>query len=92
MQKKILIGFGVAAVLLVVFGIMAYRVSVGFIETSALVAHTHEVMGLLQSIEASIDEAETSQRGYVITGQARAATRGARMAISRASPTSVAWP
>lgn len=37
-------------------------------EANAWVNHTHEVLGTLQAVRSSLLEAETSQRGFIITG------------------------
>jgi signal transduction histidine kinase/ActR/RegA family two-component response regulator len=68
MSKRVLIGFAVASVLLLLFGYAAFDVTRGSMKTSALVAHTHEVVATLESTLATLAEAESSQRGYILTG------------------------
>jgi two-component system, sensor histidine kinase and response regulator len=65
------LALSVSAALLIVIAI----VSVSFYNTSASldasrwVAHTYDVLSLLEQTRAHIEAAETAQRGYVITGQ-----------------------
>ncbi len=66
--KKIATGFGATMAILVIIGFFSYRSTAKFIETSGMVAHTHKVLGRLRNLLAAILDAETSQRGYIITG------------------------
>lgn len=50
-------------------GIISYLNTKTLREDSKLVAHTHEVLQSLNSILSSMKDAETGQRGYVLTGQ-----------------------
>ncbi len=48
---------------------MVYRSESGSIQDTAWVAHTHRVLDVLNQILLSLDDAETAQRGYIITGK-----------------------
>ncbi|WP_187806950.1 CHASE3 domain-containing protein [Aquipseudomonas alcaligenes] len=54
-------------VMLFVAGI-SYRNTLNLLETSHWVAHTHEVMAQLSSLLSIMQDAETGQRGYLLTG------------------------
>lgn len=67
----IVAGFAAALALLVTLGVITYRVTSGLVEENNWVAHTYQVIGLLEDAETAITSAETAQRGYVITGDER---------------------
>lgn len=54
-------------VMLFVAGI-SYRNTLNLLETSRWVAHTHEVMAQLSNLLSVMQDAETGQRGYLLTG------------------------
>ncbi len=64
------VAFGLAAVLLffVVSGCVSYWNTQTLSRNAQLVAHTHEVITDLTDILSLMQDAETGQRGYVITG------------------------
>jgi CHASE3 domain sensor protein len=66
--RKIALGFGLSVVILLVVGAVAYRSTDVLIETNASVAHTHLVLEDVAQILSLLKDAETSQRGFVITG------------------------
>jgi methyl-accepting chemotaxis protein len=68
---KILFGFGLALLILAVVGAMSYRSTTLLIDNSDWVAHSHRVVETLESVVAQMTNAETGQRGYLLTGQER---------------------
>jgi signal transduction histidine kinase len=61
------VGFGVAIIALVISAAVSYR-NVREIEVNeALVTHTHQVLERVLTIFSSVKDAETGQRGYIIT-------------------------
>jgi methyl-accepting chemotaxis protein len=66
--SKILAGFGFVLAIFILVGIVSYRNQQAQTEHARLVAHTHEVIVTLTRLFSGIQDAETSQRGYVITG------------------------
>jgi methyl-accepting chemotaxis protein len=66
--KKIAAGFALSFVLLVVVGAVAYTSINKLTTTSRWITHTHEVLEHIASVLSSLKDAETGQRGYVITG------------------------
>jgi methyl-accepting chemotaxis protein len=69
--SKIGLGFGVALAVLVVVGGVSYSSTVKLIDSAEWVQHTHEVITRLQEVLSSLKDAETGQRGYIITGEDR---------------------
>ncbi|HEV7441673.1 MAG TPA: CHASE3 domain-containing protein [Steroidobacteraceae bacterium] len=61
-------GFAFALACLGVVGLVSYLSVVRLNENAAWVAHTHEVLGRLESLIAGATDSETAERGYVITG------------------------
>jgi len=66
---KIGTGFALALAILIVIGAVAYRGIAKLTDTSDWVDHTHQVLGTLESVLATMTNAETGQRGYVLTGE-----------------------
>lgn len=69
LSKQISIGIGIAVVLLVVNAIVSYGSISQLIENERLVSHTHQVIGELESMFSTVKDAETGQRGYLLTGE-----------------------
>src|SRR5882757_8052698 len=67
--RKVGIGFAVAIIALIVVGIVGYRASVSLIANDERVAHTQQVRRQIQVLLTDLINAETGQRGYVITGK-----------------------
>jgi methyl-accepting chemotaxis protein len=66
---KILLGFGLVLLILTVVGGISYRNTVKFIDDSEWVAHTHRVVESLGTLVCLMTDAETGQRGYLLTGR-----------------------
>lgn len=66
--RKIAAGFILAFLLLLVIGAVAYRSIDVLTNTSRLRAHTHEVLENISEMLSLLKDAETGQRGYIITG------------------------
>ena len=65
---KIGVGFGIALAIFVIVGAVAYRSVTQQTEAADWVAHTREVQTVLADLLSNLQDAETGQRGYVITG------------------------
>ncbi|AFZ02831.1 response regulator [Calothrix sp. PCC 6303] len=68
---KIGISFAVALSVLTGLGIVAYQATYNLIENSKLQAHTYQVIIQIQKLVSQINDAEVSQRGYLITNEKR---------------------
>jgi len=65
---KIGIGFGIVLTIFVIVGAVAYRSVVRQTDTANAVTHTYAVENELTQLLSSLQDAETGQRGYLITG------------------------
>jgi methyl-accepting chemotaxis protein len=66
--RKLAAGFGLAALTLVVIAVVSYRNTHSLIENDAWVTHTHQVRTEIADLLSELKDAETGQRGYIITG------------------------
>jgi methyl-accepting chemotaxis protein len=66
--RKIAAGFALSLVLLIGIGSVAYTSLTKLTSTSQWVTHTHEVLEHIAGVLSLLKDAETGQRGYVITG------------------------
>ena len=66
--KKMALGFGLSFVLLMVIGGLSYRGVDTLTRTSYMVAHTHEALDHVSSLSSTLKDAETAQRGFLLTG------------------------
>ena len=69
LERKTEIAIALMLSLLLGIGFVSYRSSTEFIHSSAQVVHSREVRGSLQRILSLIEEIESGQRGYIITGE-----------------------
>jgi len=67
-RTKISVGFGFTLAIFLVVGIVAYRSVTQQTEAADWVAHTREVQNQLTQVLSNLQDAETGQRGYLITG------------------------
>jgi methyl-accepting chemotaxis protein len=66
--RRVAAGFALSFALLAVIGTVAYR-SIGTLETTRVaVEHTHVVLQRIADVLSLLKDAETGQRGFVITG------------------------
>jgi PAS domain S-box-containing protein len=68
MEKKVWVGFAAALSLLLLVGITAYTEVLKLRNNDAWVDHTHQVISSLRKVQSLVSDAETGQRGYLITG------------------------
>ena len=66
--RKLALGFAIAVLTLAVIGFSGYRSTTHLIENDQWVTHTHEVRTKLADLVSLLKDAETGQRGFVITG------------------------
>lgn len=67
-EKKIAAGFALLLASLLAVGFISYRNTRKLIRDSNLVAHSNDVLDELEGTLSAITDAETGQRGYIITG------------------------
>ena len=69
--KKIGGGFAVAVSIFTIVSVISYSGLSTLTETASWVAHTHEVLEELDHILSGLQNSETGQRGYLLTGEER---------------------
>ncbi len=65
---KINAGFALALAVVVLIGVVSYRAMTRSLMNSEAVAATQEVIASLQRAQSLLNDAESAQRGYIITG------------------------
>jgi methyl-accepting chemotaxis protein len=69
--KRLGAGFGLALLLLVLIAGVSYWSLSRLVDSASWVAHTHEVLENLEGVLSLLKDAETGQRGFLVTGQER---------------------
>ncbi|HEX3479112.1 MAG TPA: CHASE3 domain-containing protein [Kofleriaceae bacterium] len=70
-SRRLAVGFAVIVVAFAIVAVTGLRTTQSLIANDELVSHTHEVRTQLNKLLAALIEAETSERGFVITGADR---------------------
>lgn len=68
--RQIALGFGIIFAILIAASIASFRSIAGQAETALSVSNTHRVLENLEALLSELKDAETGQRGYIITGDA----------------------
>ncbi|HEV3342186.1 MAG TPA: CHASE3 domain-containing protein [Pirellulales bacterium] len=68
---RILAGFSLALLILLTVGAISYRSTKVLTDNADWVTHSHRVLESLENAIAQMTNAETGQRGYLLTGQER---------------------
>jgi methyl-accepting chemotaxis protein len=66
--RRLVAGFGLAGLTLLLVAFVSYRNITGLIENNGLVEHSHQVRIELANLLSELKDAETGQRGYLLTG------------------------
>jgi CHASE3 domain sensor protein len=66
--RKLAFGFALPVAILLVVGGVTYRTTDMLIENDHMVTHTHQVLETMAHALSLMKDAETGQRGYVLTG------------------------
>ncbi|MGB8843241.1 MAG: CHASE3 domain-containing protein [Aliidongia sp.] len=66
--RRLVTGFGLAGLTLAVIALVSYRSITGLIENDGWVEHSNQVRIELAILLSEMKDAETGQRGYVLTG------------------------
>jgi methyl-accepting chemotaxis protein len=67
--QKIAAGYALALLIFISVEVITYQNITEFIDTNKWVEHTHKVLEHLDNILSSLQDAETGQRGFIITGE-----------------------
>src|SRR5882757_9581440 len=68
-DKGLVIGAGLVIALLIVDAALSYKNTRELNKHAQLVTHTNEVLVALEEVVSTTKDAETGQRGYIITGE-----------------------
>ena len=68
LRNKINIPIGLALAILAIVGVVSYHSVTRLDDSAYWVDHTHEVLGTIEAVKANIEDAKSSQRGYIISG------------------------
>ncbi len=68
LNKKVTAGFAVALAVMGIAEFISYRSTDRLVETSRQVNHTQQVLDALGTVLITMDDAETGQRGFLLTG------------------------
>jgi methyl-accepting chemotaxis protein len=66
--KRIWTGYGLSMIVVVALGVISYRSTTVLLQTGRQVTHTYQVLQQIEQIFSELKDAETGQRGYIITG------------------------
>lgn len=69
LERQIPVAFGSALVLLIALSFLSYLSVSNLLETSRVVRHTRDVISELDNALSDLKDAETGQRGFLITGE-----------------------
>jgi len=69
LNSKITAGFGAALAILAIVEFISYRSTNQLVETSRQLTHSQRVLESLGAVLTTMDDAETGQRGYMLTGK-----------------------
>jgi CHASE3 domain sensor protein len=70
-KRNLVIGFGVSLLLLIISSVASYTSIRKLTESARLVDHTNEVIQKLEEALSVLKDAETGQRGFLLTGDER---------------------
>ncbi|RYY71280.1 MAG: response regulator [Chitinophagaceae bacterium] len=68
LKRNLLIGFGISLLILILSSSASYMSIRNLLESSRLVNHTNVVVSRLEEVLSTVKDAETGQRGYLLTG------------------------
>jgi len=66
--RKITFGFSLSIIIVAALGGVSYRNSSILLRTTGWVAHSYEVRVQIDRVQSVLADAETGQRGYLLTG------------------------
>src|ERR1044072_4682434 len=68
-KRNLIIGYGITLLLLIISAVASYISIPNLVSSAELVNHTNEVQKKVEKVIANLVDAETGQRGFLITGQ-----------------------
>lgn len=70
LRNNLRIGLGISLLILFITSLASYLSIKNLISSADMVAHSNEVMNNLDGVISTLKDAETGQRGYLLTGEA----------------------
>ncbi len=70
-KRNLVVGYGLSLTLLIISAAASYVSIVNLLRSADNVNHTQEVAGKLEKVLSALKDAETGQRGYLLTGDDR---------------------
>jgi methyl-accepting chemotaxis protein len=70
-QAKLILGFAIGPIILAIIGWVAYVNTMSLVESRMLQQHTYQVLQQAEVISKLLVDAETGQRGFLLTGAER---------------------
>lgn len=68
-ERRILAGFSLVFIGILIIGAVSYRNTTILIENSRLDTRSHDLLQLLNTVDVAMDEAENNHRRYLVTGE-----------------------
>src|ERR1700689_2486336 len=68
---RILAGYFIGLLIFGLVGVVSYRSTTDLVASADTVTHSHQVKEALSAVRSSFVNAETGQRGFVLTGEDR---------------------
>src|ERR1700674_1736874 len=68
LRNKINIPIGLALAILAIVGVVSYENVTRLDDSANWADQTQEVLGTIEAVKANIEDAKSSQRGYIISG------------------------
>src|ERR1700742_1384328 len=69
-DRNLRLGYGISIVVLLVVGLVSWLTLQSLLQSNRQVAHSDDVMQKLEELLSTIKDAETGQRGYLLSGRA----------------------
>src|SRR5438045_4983691 len=67
-ERKVRVGYAIALALLLILGVVLYQTTLKFRQTERWESQIEAELAKLEEISSQLKDAETGQRGYLITG------------------------
>jgi len=67
-ERRLVAGLGLVFAIAASVGVISYRTISGLVDTSDWVEHSHQVLSRLDDLQLQVNQAETEQQDYLITG------------------------
>lgn len=68
-DRQLRLGYGFSIIVLFIVGLISWLTLRNLLDSNSAVAHSGEVMQKLEQLLSTMKDAETGQRGYLLTGQ-----------------------